>query len=189
MSDPLLVFALEQESANLFNEYNVLYTGVGKFQACLSLYKKLASEKPKVVINLGTAGSNRYPRKSIVNPVQFVQRDVDVTALGFELFQVPFSNIPRKLDYGVSISGIEDVVCGTGDIFSVSETFEHYDIVDMEAYIFAYLCKEQDIPFVCLKYISDSADEEADQDWNIALKETAHSLKEILEREVLPQIF
>ena len=39
------------------------------------------------------------------------------------------------------------------------------DIVDMEAYALAKVCKLQNIPFKCFKFISDHADESAKDDW------------------------
>ena len=39
------------------------------------------------------------------------------------------------------------------------------DLVDMEAYAYAKFCKEHSIDFLCYKYISDNADENASKDW------------------------
>ena len=40
------------------------------------------------------------------------------------------------------------------------------DVVDMEAYAIAKVCKLEKIEFKCFKYISDNADENAKIDWN-----------------------
>ncbi len=50
----------------------------------------------------------------------------------------------------------------------------------MEAYALAKVCKSQDIPFACIKYISDGANETASFDWNTALLEGAKKLKETI---------
>ena len=40
------------------------------------------------------------------------------------------------------------------------------DVVDMEAYAIAKVCKLENIEFKCFKYISDNADDNANIDWN-----------------------
>ena len=39
------------------------------------------------------------------------------------------------------------------------------DVVDMEAYAIAKVCKLENIEFRCFKYISDNADKNAGIDW------------------------
>lgn len=188
--NPLLVFALEQESANHFDEYNVLYTGVGKVLAAMSLSQALAEQKPSVVINLGTAGSKSHATGCVVNPTTFVQRDMDVTALGFEAYQTPFTDMPAVLRYGTRLEAVPEAACGTGDSFSVQESFGGglYDVVDMEAYALASTCRHYDVPFLCLKYISDGADGAATQDWQEALEHTSMALKQHLTDHVLSEV-
>lgn len=182
LENALIVFALEAESSDLFDAYRVLYTGVGKVQATLSLSLELTKSKPDLVINMGTAGSRNFKAADIVNPISFVQRDMDATALGFQAFQTPFASCPPVLSYGLRLPSLPQAICGTGDNFSVHEEFGDglYDVVDMEAYALASTCKVYDVPFLCLKYISDGADGEADMDWNSALKDTAQKLKDVL---------
>lgn len=52
-----------------------------------------------------------------------------------------------------------------------------YDIADMEAYALAKVCKNYNIPFVCLKFISDGADDRAGQDWKLTVKLAAQELR------------
>ena len=65
--------------------------------------------------------------------------------------------------------------CGTGDSFVNQHIDMQVDVVDMEAYAIAKVCKLENIEFKCFKYISDNADENADNDWNknLALGATA----------------
>ena len=190
MDDILLVFALEQESAKLFKSYNTLYTGVGKVQAAVALSNQLQRTTPKMVINLGTAGSKYFLSGEVVNPISFIQRDMDVTALGFEIFVTPFSDKPIKLEHGTKIDGLKEAVCGTGDNFSTTEDYGNglYNIVDMEAYVLSHICMQHDVKFLSLKYISDGADDNANEDWNEALNNAASKMKEVLETVVIPQI-
>jgi adenosylhomocysteine nucleosidase len=58
-----------------------------------------------------------------------------------------------------------------------------YNVVDMEAYSLAMIAKKENIPFLCLKYISDGADEDAADDWTIQVHNAAASFGEILQLE------
>ncbi|MCK6417738.1 MAG: nucleosidase [Alphaproteobacteria bacterium] len=180
---PLLVFALPQESQDVFVGYDVLYTGVGKVNAAYALTRRLHQGKPGVVINLGTAGSARHKSGSVVNPTAFIQRDMDVTALGFEKFQTPFSKDPILLKTGQRVPHFPDGVCGSGDNFAaVVSAPVDYDVIDMEAHALALVCQREGVPFLSLKYISDGADESAATDWNAALHHTAEVLLAALQK-------
>ncbi len=183
MMKPLLVFAMEQESQNVFEGYDVLHTGIGKVNAAYALASRIHKERPSVVINLGTVGSRKHPRGAVLNPTRFVQRDMDVTALGFAKFQTPFSDDPVEIVHGERISALVGGVCGSGDNFATSGESAAFDCVDMEAYALSLICQREGIGFVCLKYVSDGADDSAHEDWNETLgkaaKALSHALKEI----------
>ncbi len=182
---PLLVFALEQESQGLFADYEVLYTGVGKVNAAYALTKRISVRRPGLVVNLGTAGSSSFKTGEIVYCTRFIQRDMDASPLGFEKWATPFSDCPATLEYGLSVPGVKAATCGTGDCFDIAHTCSHaYDLVDMEAYTLAYICWREQLPFICLKYISDGADEKASTDWEPALKKAAESLRSIFDAEI-----
>ncbi|MEM7618788.1 MAG: nucleosidase [Pseudomonadota bacterium] len=179
--DILIVFAMKEESHDVFDDCNVLHTGVGKVNAAYALTRALVTQEPKMVVNMGTAGSRKHEGGSVINPGVFVQRDMDFTPLGFKKFQTPFSEDPVRLEYGERIESLPGGVCGTGDNFDVSEEAATFDVVDMEAYALALICKREDVPFLCLKYVSDGADGDADTDWNDALQRAAEKLRQILE--------
>ena len=61
--------------------------------------------------------------------------------------------------------GREGVTCGSGDKFVTSAPKLQTDIVDMEAFAIAKVCKLENIDFRCFKFISDNADNEAKNDW------------------------
>ena len=181
MSKPLLVFALEQESQDVFDEYDLLHTGVGKVNAAHALMRHLQENRPSIVINLGTAGSQRHKPGSVINPQIFIQRDMDVTPLGFARYQTPFSSDPVQLEYGEKIDGLAGGTCGSGDNFDVSGADE-FDVVEMEAFALAIVCQRENIPFMCLKYISDGADDEAHKDWEEALHDAAETMRQVLNK-------
>ncbi len=182
MTKPLLVFAMEQESQDVFQKYDVLHSGIGKVNASYALTSRLRKEKPSIVINMGTAGSRKHEGGTIVNCTGFIQRDMDVTLLGFPKWQTPFSSDPVKIDYGAAVNGFLQGICGTGDNFDATENAGNFDVVDMEAYALALICQRENIPFLCLKYVSDGANDDAHKDFNQALHDTAEKLKVALSK-------
>jgi len=171
--DILIVSALEAETQGQLEDYRVLYTGVGKVNATLKLTQKLQIDRslppsPKLVINYGTAGSRELPIGELVDCTRFIQRDMDVTGMGFLRGQTPFeNNVPIVLDYDhVEFNPIgKKMRCGSGDNF-VQENKEIYsDVFDMEAYALAKVCYHYDVPFISFKYITDGADEHSPGDW------------------------
>lgn len=182
-SGALFVFALEQEAQGLFNPAQCLYTGIGKVNAAITLARYLYQKsRPSIIINLGTAGSAVHAAGQVVQAKRFIQRDMDVTALGFAPFQTPFSDAPPVLDVSGPQTALLQVTCGSGDNFETAHEGGAFDIVDMEAYALAYLCHQEHIPFLCLKYISDGADGAAHQDWEAALEQGARALHKELMR-------
>ncbi len=188
MSDDLhvvLVFAMTEESQDVFDGHIVLHTGIGKVNAVYGLMQYFMKYGiPDLVVNMGTAGSRRFKGGDVVNPTQFIQRDMDVTFLGVEAFKTPFSKEPVILEYGLRSEHLANGICGTGDNFDASEKAAAFDFVDMEAYALALTCKRHDVPFLCLKYISDGADDEADDDWRAALHHAAEALKNAYEQTI-----
>jgi adenosylhomocysteine nucleosidase len=179
-TDILIVCALEIETQEELNDWepftddpvwNVVYTGVGKVNATYKLTERLTDynwAKPKLVINYGTAGSQKIKKKQLVDCTKFVQRDMDVTGLGFMKGQTPFENdIPIILDYDhVKFNPIgKKLRCGTGDNFVQDSMDSYSDVFDMEAYALAKVCWLFSIPFISFKYITDGADEQSHEDW------------------------
>ncbi|NDV97093.1 nucleosidase [Dysgonomonas sp. 521] len=179
--NPLYVFALESEAADKFDADKPLFIGVGKVNAAYHLTKRIVAEKPGIIINLGSAGSSEFGRGSVVCCTKFVQRDMNVVTLGCELYETPFSGEKPVLEYGISIDSLQQGICGTGDSFEVNHSVTHYNVVDMEAYPLAYIAKKEGIPFLCLKYISDGADDGAAEEWSITVKKAAGALRAVID--------
>lgn len=76
---------------------------------------------------------------------------------GFQLDETPL------LKFGLQIETLPQGICGTGDSFEMNHTAHIYNVVDMEACPLAFITQKENIPFLCLKYISDGA---AADDWN-----------------------
>ncbi|WP_312089107.1 nucleosidase [Chryseobacterium sp.] len=181
----LLVFALESEAGKAFDDFNKLFVGIGKVNAAYHLTKAIVDNKPDLIINLGTAGSTKFDRGSVVNCTQFIQRDMDVRALGFQKFETPFSDDPVILNYGLTIEHLPKGICGSGDQFEIEHTNPEYNVIDMEAFALAKVSASESIDFLCFKYISDGADGSAAEDWTVEVKKAAVALRRELDNYFL----
>ncbi|MDD1017169.1 nucleosidase [Pseudomonas rubra] len=180
LDDTLFVFALEAEAGELFSEMNTVFTGIGKVNAAIALTKAIYQRKPKLIVNLGSAGSRGHGKGALVCCTRFVQRDMDVTPLGFARYETPFADIPVLLEHGEPIAGLPLGTCGSGDSFETSHGDAPYDIVDMEAYVLALIARNEGIAFLCLKYISDDAGSDAADDWSVQVHLAAEAFKRVL---------
>ena len=153
----LFVAALKEETVGLNYFYHV---GVGKVNATYNLTKLIHEHNPSEVINYGTAGTIKKGLSGIVEVTKFYQRDMDVRGLlDIKLGETPFDNINEIFNSNKGYS------CGTGDSFVNKQIEMDVDLVDMEAYALAKVCKLEGIKFRCFKYISDNADDSASIDW------------------------
>ena len=190
--DILIVSALEVETQGQLEDYRVLYTGVGKVNATLELTKVLQKAHlhymppmPKLVINYGTAGSRKIKKKQLVDCTKFIQRDMDVTGLGFMKGETPFESDPPLIIESTSeFNPIgRKASCGSGDSFVEDRTNYYGEVVDMEAYALAKVCYHYDISFISFKYITDGADEQSHEDWEQNLADGIVEFKEkVLEK-------
>jgi len=155
----ILVAVEEELSVKDLPEFQIYYTGVGKINASIKTLEIIRDHSPTQVINYGTAGSLNKKLKGLVEVDQFFQRDMDATPLGFKIGQTPFDEI-EEIRFGSA-----GYSCGTGDSFVTQTPKLKTDLVDMEAYAIAKICYLKDIKFRCFKYISDNADEGANNDW------------------------
>ena len=117
--NPLLVFALEVEAQEEFKDFQKIFTGVGKINAAYHLFKGIEKYNPDIIINLGTAGSTAFNKGNVVCCTQFIQRDMDVMALGFQKFETPFANGEIILEHGIALEDVPSGICGSGDQFEM----------------------------------------------------------------------
>lgn len=176
----LIVMALAVESHGLFERAGVpvLYTGLGKVNAALSLMRRLtlyrsASAPMPRVINFGSAGSRHFATGDLVACRRFVQRDMDVSALGFARGSTPFEELPAELEFPPVFPHLPEGLCGSGDSFETGAAKLHCEVIDMEAYALAKVCYLEGAPFACAKYITDGADHAAARDWESNLRHAA----------------
>jgi adenosylhomocysteine nucleosidase len=180
----LIVSALEVETQDKLDDWDVIYTGVGKINATMTLVDRLTDYnyvKPDLVINYGTAGSRKIKKKTLVDCTKFVQRDMDVTGLGFLRGETPFEQDPPVIiqPQNIDFNPIgRNATCGTGDCFVEDKSQYYGEVVDMEAYALAKVCYNYDVPFISFKYITDGADEQAHEDWEANLADGIVEFKE-----------
>jgi adenosylhomocysteine nucleosidase len=188
-SHVVVAIALELEAQGLFANLgaDVIFTGLGKVNAAYRLTRRLAELRAQgiakpLVLNLGTAGSRRFATGSVVGCRRFVQRDMDVSGLGFAIGQTPFDgDVPAELEFPEVFSGLPHGTCATGDRFEAHAEHLPWDIIDMEAYAFAKVCFLEGLPFACAKFVSDGADGSAAGDWEASLPRAAREFVKLYE--------
>ena len=119
-------------------------TGIGKVNAALAVCEAVRDAQLDLVLNVGTAGSVTHAVGSIVACGRFIDRDM----MQLKEFGVPY----------------------TGDTF-VTQVIEQADVVDMENFAVAEVCRRAGIPLVSVKYITDRIGENSVQHWEEKLHE------------------
>jgi adenosylhomocysteine nucleosidase len=168
----IVVIALRVESAGVFEAAGVpvLYCGVGKVNAAIALTKELSryayqGEEMPLVVNFGSAGSRCFAPGTLVACQEFVQRDMDVSGLGFALGVTPYDEAPTSLLFDPVFTQLPAAVCGSGDSFATTDIEVDCAVIDMEAYALAKVCWHENARFACVKYVTDGADHTAADDW------------------------
>jgi len=168
----IVVIALRVESSGVFEAAGVpvLYCGVGKVNAAIALTKELSryahqGEEMPLVVNFGSAGSRCFAPGTLVACQEFVQRDMDVSGLGFALGITPYDEAPSALTFEPVFTHLPSAVCGSGDSFATADIEVDCAVIDMEAYALAKVCWRENARFACVKYVTDGADHAAADDW------------------------
>jgi adenosylhomocysteine nucleosidase len=182
----LILMALEAEADGMFHAaaIPVLYCGVGKINAAAVLAAELmryriAGKPAPLVVNFGSVGSRYLPTGTLVECHRFLQRDMDVRALGFELGHTPYDTAPAILESEPRFGHLPKATCGTGDSFAIAAAELVTDVVDMEAYALAKVCHTFGAAFACVKYVTDGADHRASDDWQANVHKAAELFLEL----------
>ena len=175
----LVLIAIREEAPDLAYMMNLFYTGVGKVNAAMVASEVIAKYRPRRIINFGTAGGITVA-PGFYQCTQFVQRDMTCEALGYVPGQTPFES-------SVHIGNSTGLICSTGDDFVMNPTLEiPADVVDMEAYAIAKACAKYNVEFVCWKYISDQANQDAHNDWQQQVAQgQSHYISKLKELQLL----
>lgn len=164
MKKDLILIALKEEAPDMAFSMKVFFTGIGKVNAAMTAGELIAKYKPDRIINFGTVGGITV--KSGFHQVsKFVQRDMMCCELGSLPGQTPFEDI-------IIIDNGEGLTCSTGDNFVTdSNLLIPADVVDMEAYAIAKVCKKHNIEFLCYKFVSDGANSDSLHDWHATVSQ------------------
>lgn len=173
----IIVTALEDEAHGLDKFAPVVFTGIGKINACIKLYEAILKYQPDLVLNYGTAGGIA-DLTGLHKIKHFVQVDMDVRGLDFPRGITPLMNEQLPVKTGL--------VLGTGDSFITNAKKQlegldiEIDLVDMEGYALNKVCEHHGVAFESYKFISDNANETAGGDWKNAVKNGTALFAEVL---------
>jgi adenosylhomocysteine nucleosidase len=157
----------------------VLITGVGKVNSAWALTRALMMTQPRLVLDFGTVGSRRFPPRTLVECTRFVQRDMDVRPLGLPLGTTPFDTLPAVLEVPRRLPALPEATCGSADHFVSGHDLDGCDVVEMEAYALARVCRLEGVEFMAVKFVTDGGDEGAHGDWRANLPLAAAAFRGI----------
>jgi adenosylhomocysteine nucleosidase len=161
----LIITALESEldSKKISSHCPIIFTGIGKINACLQTMKAIDQYRPQLIINFGTVGKINPKIQGLIEINKVLQRDMMTEPLA-PRGEVPFSSQPNQYT-----SSFGSHTCGTGDSFVTSTDpwlIEHeIDVVDMELFAIAAVAHHHQIPWRSFKYITDDANEDSGKTW------------------------
>lgn len=184
-----VTYAVKEEYIPLTSpNYTVIpiYTGVGKTKSAAILTKNICQHKPDFVLNVGTAGTLHHSIGDIFIVKRFVDRDyeaIKLPGIGYEIDGIELLGSGSLKDWAMKYD--KQGVCSTGDTFVTKVNTFCGDIIDMEAYSQAYVCKELNIPFLSIKYITDIVGQNSVEQWENKLAEARTELSSWFEKHEL----
>jgi len=128
-----------------------------------------------LVVNLGSAGSRSVPAHTLIACNRFAQRDMDVSGMGFARGVTPFDETPPVIEFPQVFAQLPQMLCSTADSFATHLHTVAGDVVDMEAFALARVCRSEGARFACAKYVTDGADTDSATHWEAALERAARS--------------
>ena len=164
------------------DEVVIVQSGIGKVAAALATAVLIDKFQPDYVVNTGSAGGFDAKLKvgDVVVSSEVRYHDVDVTAFGYEIGQLPANPaayIPHKTLVTAAKKGIEQLegiqamvgLITTGDTFMTKAddiakaraNFPTMAAVEMEGAAIAQTCHQFNVPFVIIRSLSDIAGKES----------------------------
>jgi len=164
------------------NDVVIVQSGIGKVAAALATAILLDRFTPDYIVNTGSAGGFNSTLKvgDIVVSSEVRYHDVDVTAFGYEIGQLPANPaayIPHETLVTAAKAGIDELeniqamagLITTGDTFMTKDddiakaraNFPTMAAVEMEGAAIAQTCHQFNVPFVIIRSLSDIAGKES----------------------------
>lgn len=157
-----------------------LRTGIGKVKSTFYLTEAINRAQPDLVVNMGTAGTVRHQVGDVFVCRCFVDRDMQkLSALGVEC-EIDSSELLAQRGYCLDWQG--EGVCNTGDSFLTELSDVSGDVVDMEAYAQALVCRAKNVPFIAVKYVTDVIGQNSVKHWEDKLADARKGLGEFFEQ-------
>ncbi|MDY6049397.1 MAG: nucleosidase [Corynebacterium sp.] len=180
MSSTLYVAALPAEIAHI--EVPVLLTGIGLVRAAITVTEAIASlppaERPDRIVNIGTAGALVSGMSGVYEITHATQHDFFGEGFSPEHFAA-YDLDPSGVFPTARLASGSSFVSSTADRQRIAETAE---LVDMEGFAIAAAGQKLGIPVTLLKWVSDSADENALESWDDAVDRGSRELNEAIAR-------
>lgn len=168
-------------------EIQYLYTGVGKTKSACMLTKNICSSLPDFVLNVGTAGTQKHKVGDVFVSTAFIDRDyeaMNLPGLTHEINGMDLLGNALSLKQWVK-QYPKTGICSTGDSFITQAERINGDVIDMEAYAQAYVCREFKIPFLSVKYITDIIGQNSVEQWQDKLPDACLELTRWFEQHPL----
>ncbi|WP_432355182.1 5'-methylthioadenosine/S-adenosylhomocysteine nucleosidase [Sporosarcina sp. A2] len=176
-------------------------SGIGKVNAAVATTLLLQLFKPEVVLNTGSAGGigENLEVGTVVLSKDVTHHDVDVTAFGYALGQVPGGPVTYVADeklLEVAAQAVKAIgkhahatgLIASGDVFmsdanrvyTVKQQFPELIAAEMEAAAVAQVCHEFSVPFVVIRALSDIAGKESSLSFDEFLPAAAQHSSEVV---------
>lgn len=148
------------------NEVQIGYlrTGMGKAKSAFYLSEAINQGHPDLVVNVGTAGTLHHRVGDVVVCRHFMDRDMKMSAEFGAEHEIDASGLLVQKGYCQHWPG--GGVCNTGDTFLAEASVVEGDVIDMEAYAQALVCRAKNVPFIAVKYVTDVIGQPSAKPWN-----------------------
>jgi len=189
------------------NDVVIVQSGIGKVAAALATVLLIDKFSPDYVVNTGSAGGFDQKLKigDIVIGDELRYHDVDVTAFGYEIGQLPANPaayIPHATLVEAANRGVEQLsqqnedniqaivgLITSGDTFMTTDAdiakaranFPTMAAVEMEGAAIAHTCHQFNVPFVVIRSMSDIAGKESPSSFEAYLETAAVNSSQLVE--------
>lgn len=173
--------ALPQESQGLIEKWAaehgspLVFTGMGMIKAAQKTTQAILANSPEFVLNLGTAGSRNFDVGTLVECTEVCRRDSAIRFLNKKL------QIKKVFD-------LPETNCGSADFVDSSENAKKFGVLDFEAYALASVCNDFKIPCSMIKYVTDSSNHNAKEQWEKNTLAAAKALSHFLNSVKCPSV-
>ena len=139
----------------------IFQTGIGKINSAMNLTRILELVKPDLVVNFGSCWNLKNHKVGEVIEVGTTYNNIDVRPFAEYGCTPETPNCELKLsDSGIKCFTTDQIYDNTRADYANKylEMINTCDIVDMECYSLAYVCKEFGVDFKSYKWVSDDGD-------------------------------